>query len=78
VIVRFDRLPTNSNAWIGLYAPDAADTGYVQYQYTNSQAGGTVQFTGVAAGRYEARAFMDNNYVRIATSARFEVLPAGR
>ena len=78
VIVRFDRLPTSSNAWVGLYAPDAADTGYVQYQYTNSQAGGTVQFTGVPAGRYEARAFMDNNYVRIAASARFEVVPAGR
>ena len=49
---------TTRSGWIGIYEPTDADTGYYRWAYINSAANsGSVTFTNIAPGTYEARFF---------------------
>lgn len=73
VNVSFTGLPGNSNDWIGIAVPGTADTQYVQFKYTNGATSGSLGFTGLAAGTYEARAYRKNTYTVIGRSQIFTV-----
>lgn len=67
--------PSGSD-WIGIFAPGAANTAYLGYQYTTGAAGGSIPFTipgTVGAGTYELRLFSNGSYTRIGTSNSFVV-----
>jgi hypothetical protein len=69
--------PGNTTDWLGLFAENASDTGYVAWCYLNGSKtapaspviGGAVScFTPSAAGRYQVRLFSNNTFVKVATS----------
>ncbi|MCU0662811.1 MAG: peptidoglycan DD-metalloendopeptidase family protein [Myxococcota bacterium] len=62
IVVRYFNLPGNSTDWVGIYAAGAANTAELQYVYSNGAVNGTMQFTGRAAGKYEARLFFNDSY----------------
>ncbi|MCU0664905.1 MAG: hypothetical protein MUC50_21595 [Myxococcota bacterium] len=64
IVVRTFNLPGNSTDWVGIYAAGAADTAELQYIYSGGVKNGTMQFTGRAAGSYEARLFFNDSYTR--------------
>jgi len=69
--------------WIGLYAPGAANTAYVDWIYVScSKTAGTAQASGscsftmsptLPAGTYELRLLANNGFTRLATSNTFSV-----
>ena len=73
VTVTFSGLPGYPNDWIGISKTGSADTSYVQFKYTNGVTSGSLSFTGLAAGSYEARAYRKNTYVVIGRSQPFTV-----
>jgi len=77
VVVSFNGMPGNPSDWIGIAAPGSADTAYVTYQFTDGFSSGTLTFSNLQAGTYEARAYFNSGYVRLATSIQFEVDASG-
>jgi hypothetical protein len=70
----FMDLPGNVYDWVAISVAGSPDTSYIQWKFTNGQATGTKQFGGLPAGSYEARAYVNNSFTRIATST-FDVTP---
>jgi hypothetical protein len=73
VAVRFAGMPGNSMDWIGISVPGSDERSYVTYQNTDGAVAGTLTFTDLPAGKYEARAYFKGGYLRLATSSQFEV-----
>jgi len=67
--VRYANLPTGSKHWIGLYNATSSDTSYLTWQYASSTGSGTMRFTGLQAGSYEARMFLNDGYQRVAKAS---------
>lgn len=63
--VEYANLP--STAWIVVSVPGSAADSYFRYQYA-TEGTGTVHMEGVAAGRYEVRAWADASQTVIATA----------
>jgi hypothetical protein len=71
--------------WIGLYAPGAANTAYINWIYVScSQIPGSARIDGscpfvlptsITAGTYELRLLANNGYTRLATSNALTVTP---
>jgi hypothetical protein len=71
--------------WIGLYAPGAAATSYIDWVYAScsktpdtARASGSCLFripAGLAQGSYELRLYSDSGYQSISVSNRFNVWP---
>jgi hypothetical protein len=77
VTVTLTNCPGGSLDWIALAAVGAPETNYVQYTWVG---GGVTTKTWVVTmpttpGNYEFRFYLNNNYVRIATSATVSVGP---
>jgi hypothetical protein len=77
VTVTLTNCPGGGLDWIGLAAVGAPETNYLQYTWVG---GGVTTKTWVvtmptAPGNYEFRFYLNNNYVRIATSATVSVGP---
>ncbi|CAN5366105.1 hypothetical protein BH11MYX1_BH11MYX1_20600 [soil metagenome] len=68
VTVNFAGLPGNQLDWVAVSQAGSADTSYVKYVYTGGQTSGSRQFTNLPPGNYEARAYLNDSYTRIATS----------
>jgi hypothetical protein len=68
VTVNFSGLPGNQLDWIAVSQAGSPDTSYVKYSYTNGETSGSRNFTSLPAGNYEARAYLNDTYTRIATS----------
>ncbi len=82
VTVTFSKGPTNTSAWIGLYASSSGDGAYLAYQYTGGADSGSLTFADSgsltftapeATGVYDLRLFADGGYNKIATSSAFTV-----
>jgi hypothetical protein len=58
--------------WVGLYKAGAPDTSFLKWQYATTSTSGLMTFnTPATAGVYEFRYFLNNGFVRVATSERF-------
>jgi len=73
VTVTYGGLPGNAQDWIAVATAGSAGTSYVQFFYTAGATSGTHQFTGLAAGTYEIRAYYNNSHTVSARSATFTV-----
>jgi hypothetical protein len=73
VVVNYTSLPGAAD-WIGISVAGSPDTSYVKYMYTGGVADGQVQFTGLPAGSYEARAYKNDSFV-VADRTTFDVTP---
>jgi hypothetical protein len=73
VVVNYTSLPGPTD-WIGIAVAGSPDTSYVKYMYTGGVADGQVQFTGLPAGSYEARAYKNDSFV-VADRTTFDVTP---
>jgi hypothetical protein len=63
--------------WVGIFAPNAANSAYVAWSYTPGTASGSLQLTvppTLAPGTYELRLFSNNSYTRLAVSNSFSVV----
>jgi len=76
VNVSFSGMPGFAMDWIGISTVGSPDTSYVQFKYTNGAVSGTLAFTGLASGTYEARAYRNNSYTLLARSQPFTVSAA--
>jgi hypothetical protein len=73
VVIDFDGAPGNGRDWIGVFVPAALDAAPVQWHYLDALQSGSTSFAGVAPGSYDARLFVDDSLVKLATSAVFAV-----
>lgn len=55
--MRFSGLPGNATDWISLAATLSADTSYLRWTYTQGERYGSLDFQGLAPGRYEVRVY---------------------
>ena len=63
--------------WIGLYRTGTGDTAIIAYKYTGGSASGSATFVmPTATGDYEFRYFINNGYVKKATSGTVTVTSA--
>lgn len=70
VVVSWSGLPGNMLDWISIAPAGAPDSTTTRWAYTGGAASGSVTFEGPAtAGTYEARAYVNDSYTRLATSA---------
>lgn len=74
VNVTWSGLPGASHDWIALSQFGSGATSFVTYVYTYGATDGTVAFSGPSVGGdYEARAYSDDTYTVLATSAKITV-----
>jgi hypothetical protein len=73
VTVSFTGLPGNQFDWVDVAQAGSPDSSYVQYDYTGGQINGSRQYTGLPAGMYVARAFLNDTYTKLASSATFTI-----
>lgn len=73
VTVSFSGLPGNTYDWVAIAPAGSPDSAVVRWEYTNGQQSGTYVVTGLADGDYEARAYLNDSYTRLATSTDFVV-----
>lgn len=76
IVVFFRNLPGNSKDWVGLYESGASQEDYLSWFYTNGANNGSLVFSGMSPGQYEARLFFDNSY-DLEYSVSFTVSCAG-
>jgi hypothetical protein len=75
ITVNYNMLPGNPTDWIAIAAQGSPNTSFLTYQYITATSG-TLTFTAPAPGTYEIRAFANNTYELLATSAAFTVASA--
>jgi len=74
VTATYNNGSTISNAWIGFYKQDSANTSYISYVYTRGQTTGTYEITTPnTPGQYNFRIFMDSAYNFLAASGTLSV-----
>ncbi|MFS8071033.1 MAG: PHP domain-containing protein, partial [Byssovorax sp.] len=69
ISVKYANLPSGATHWIGLYNATSADTNFITWQYASSTGSGTLSFSGLQAGSYEARLFYNDSYQRQAKAS---------
>lgn len=62
IVLNYSGLPGNLFDWIGLYLAGAPNSDDYIYQFTRGKIQGTMRFTGLRPGQYEARLFFDDAY----------------
>ncbi|CAN5366334.1 hypothetical protein BH11MYX1_BH11MYX1_20610 [soil metagenome] len=73
ITVTFANMPANPTDYVSIATVGSPDTTFVAYLYTGGTASGSLQFNGIPAGTYEARAYPSNSYTVIARSSQFTV-----
>jgi hypothetical protein len=73
VTVTFMNSGANASDQIGIAIAGSPDTSYVTYKNTGGTVNGTVQFTGLPAGTYQARFYPDASFNISARSPNFTV-----
>jgi hypothetical protein len=73
ITVSWSNTPGNANDWISIAPAGSPDSTVVRWVYTGGQASGSFAFEGVTAGSYVARAFLNNQYIKLGESAAFPV-----
>jgi hypothetical protein len=74
VTVTWSGLTANPHDWIAIAPDQSSDTTVTRWIYTNGAASGSFAFEGPAgAGTYVARAFLNDTYTKLATSAAFPI-----
>src|SRR5262245_25488111 len=66
-------LPGNYHDWIAIAPAGSPNDNVVAFVFTFGQTSGTATFTAPANGSYVARAFANDDYILLATSATFAV-----
>jgi hypothetical protein len=69
VTVSYTNMPGNMLDYIAVSTAGSPPSSTVQRFYTNGQTNGTQQFSGLAAGNYEARAYLNDTTTILATKA---------
>jgi hypothetical protein len=69
ITVSYTNLPGNQKDWIAISPAGSPATTYLQWFYTNGQVNGSQSFTGLPAGNYEARAYVNDTFTILATHA---------
>ncbi len=72
IAVTYNGLPGNPTDWIAIAVQGSPLTSFATYVYAAGSSG-TLTFTAPSVGTYEIRAFSNNSYNLIATSAAFTV-----
>lgn len=62
IVVEFSGLPGNSQDWISIAAAGSADNSFDTYQYSAGSQSGQLTFAGLQPGRYQVRAYFNNEY----------------
>jgi hypothetical protein len=75
VNVNFDHLPGAQLDWIAIAHAGSSPYDYVAWSYTNGATAGSLPFSGLAAGEYEARAYGNDSFTLLATSTFTVVAP---
>lgn len=73
ITVSFTGLPGNLNDWIAIAPQGAPNTTFSAWSYTNGATAGTATFSGLDAGTYVARSFVDDGYTLVSESSAFTV-----
>lgn len=69
VVVTWSNLPGNQGDWIAINLAGSGPTaGFVRYAFVGGQANGSMSFTDIPTGSYEARAYLDYTYNILATT----------
>ncbi|OGU76531.1 MAG: hypothetical protein A2W11_02450 [Ignavibacteria bacterium RBG_16_35_7] len=63
IVVQYSGLPGNVYDWISLASVGSGDDKYVAWQYTNTKQSGTMEFDGLAEGKYEVRIYFNQEWV---------------
>ena len=61
ITIYYSGMTGDHSNWIGLYEERADDGDFITWKYANS-TNGSLEFTGMETGKYEARAFFNNSY----------------
>jgi hypothetical protein len=62
VTINYDSMPGNARDWIAVSAAGSANNSYIKYVYTGGLTAGSVNFTNLPVGNYEARAYVNDTY----------------
>jgi hypothetical protein len=73
ITVTWTGTPGNATDWIAIAPAGSPDSTVTRWVYTGGAANGMHAFEGVSAGSYVARAFLNNQYIRLGESAAFTV-----
>jgi len=71
--IDYTGMPGNQD-WITIAPEGSGLASYVAWNYTGDTESGTLNFQGLPAGRYVARAFTNNDFTFLAESAPFDVV----
>jgi hypothetical protein len=77
ITVQFAGAPGNAADWVTISPAGSPATTYGQYFYTGGAASGSLDFSPLAAGSYEARLYVNDSFNVIATSTSFTVTAGG-
>ncbi len=69
ITIQFLNGSGDSRDWVGLYQAGKTDRKFITWQYTGGVRHGSLSFTGLPAGDYEARYFFRNSYTREAATS---------
>lgn len=79
VVINYTNFSGSTTDWVGIFPPGAPNdpSGYVAWQYTGGPTNGSLTFSGLAAGTYEARYFADwagsHSFAPYVISSQFSV-----
>jgi hypothetical protein len=60
ITVHYSGLPGNGRDWVSIAAAGSADDKYIAWFYTDGKQSGSFDFAGLPEGKYEARAYFNN------------------
>lgn len=76
VIINYSGFPGNAQDWIAVAPEGYADDKASQWFYTEGKKEGTMSFSGLSEGNYEARAYYNNAY-EVKTRYKFTINKSG-
>ncbi len=69
VVVSWTGMPGNVQDFAAISTAGSADDQYVTFSYISAQTSGSHPFSGLAAGNYEARMYLNNTYAVLARAS---------
>jgi hypothetical protein len=69
VVVSYDNMSGSTRDWISIAVAGSPDYSFIRWAYTGGGTSGSMTFTNIPVGSYEARAYFNDTYVRQYTAA---------